>query len=330
MWRSGTADAPVAPMRVATGILLIACAARAQFRTDVPLVVAPTTVTNRKGHYVDGLGADDLILYDNNVPQRIQADAAVNPISLVVAVQASSNAAAVLDKLGRSGILFSQLLAGDAGETALITFSSDVRLMQDFTSDPDLLTRALRTLRTQGGGAAALDGVMEALRILARRKPDRRRIILIIAEKRDRSSRVQFPALLQEVQRQNAAIYWLTYSPFLTPFTRRPKTDERGEPLPPEISSGSLLTIFTELKQRAKVNVADLLSRTSGGRTLGFLKQGALEQAIEAIGEEVHKQYILTFQPAPSVPGQFHSIRVEVKGRPDLRVRTRAGYWTIP
>jgi VWFA-related protein len=317
-------------MRVATGILLIAFAARAQFRTDVPLVVAPTTITNREGRYVDGLGADDLILYDNNVPQRIQADAAVNPISLVVAVQASSNAAAVLDKLGRSGILFSQLLAGDAGETALITFSSDVRLMQDFTSDPDLLTRALRTLRTQGGGGAALDGVMEALRILARRKPDRRRIILAIAEKRDRSSRVQLPALLQEVQRQNAAIYWLTYSPFLTPFTNRPKKDQKGEPLPPEISSGSLLTILTELKQRAKANVADLLSRTSGGRTLGFLKQGALEQAIEAIGEEVHKQYILSFQPAPSVPGQFHSIRVEVKGRPDLRIRTRAGYWTIP
>ena len=317
-------------MRAAAVILLTACAAPAQFKSNVPLVVVPTTITDAKGRYVEGLAADDLVLYDNNVPQPIQVDAEVSPISLVVAVQASANSAAVIDKLGNSGVLLSQLLAGEAGESALIAFSDAVRRIQDFTSDSDVLSHALRSLRVQGRGAVLLDGIMEALRMLAQRNPGRRRILLLIAEKRDRSSKGNLSALLEEIQRQNASVYWLTYSTFLTPFTQRPKKDEKGNPLPPEMAPGSLLTIFSELKHRTRVDVAELLSRTTGARIMGFLKKSALEEAIEAIGEEVHRQYIVTFQPAPAPAGVFHAIRVEVRGRPELKIRTRAGYWTIP
>jgi len=102
------------PMRVAIAIVLITCAGWAQFKSTAPLVVAPTTVTDSKGRYVDGLMPEDLILYDNNVPQAIQMDWMTYPISLVVAVQTSSNSGAVIDKLGGSDILFTQLLAADA------------------------------------------------------------------------------------------------------------------------------------------------------------------------------------------------------------------------
>ena len=107
-------------MRLAAVIAILACAGRAQFKSTVPLVVAPTTVTDSKGHYVDGLTAADLILYDNNVPQTIQMDWMTFPIDLVVAVKTSSNSGAVIDKLGGSCILFAQLLAADVGETAVI------------------------------------------------------------------------------------------------------------------------------------------------------------------------------------------------------------------
>jgi hypothetical protein len=54
-------------MRAAAVILILACTAPAQFKSTVPLVVAPTTVTDPKGRYVDGLAPEDLALYDNNV-----------------------------------------------------------------------------------------------------------------------------------------------------------------------------------------------------------------------------------------------------------------------
>ena len=42
-------------MRVAGAIVLLACAAWAQFKSNVRLVVAPATVTDSKGRFVDGL-----------------------------------------------------------------------------------------------------------------------------------------------------------------------------------------------------------------------------------------------------------------------------------
>ena len=54
-----------------------------------------------------------------------------------------------------------------------------------------------------------------------------------------------------------------------------------------------------------------------------------MEQAIQLMGEEVHRQYILSFEPKGGEPGKFHSIRVMVKDRPELQAKTRAGYWAV-
>src|SRR6266446_2694108 len=205
-------------MRVAAGIAVLACAGWAQFKSNVPLVVAPATVTDSKGRYVDGLTAEDLTLYDNSVPQAIQMDWMMYPISLVVAVETSANSGAVIDKLGGSGILFTQLLAADAGETAVISFSDEVKVHQEFTGNPDLVTHSLRMLRKEGGGAHMLDAMGQALRLLERRPRERRRIILMIAEKRDRASKATLSETMQRVQQLNATVYWLMYSPFLQPF----------------------------------------------------------------------------------------------------------------
>jgi hypothetical protein len=155
-------------MRIAAAMVLLVGTSWAQFRSTVPLVVAPTTVKDSKGHYVDGLSPEDLILYDNNVPQALQMDWMTYPIDLVVAVETSSNSGAVIDKLGGSGILFTQLLAADAGETAVIPFSDEVKVHQDFTGNPDFVIHALRMLRKEGDGAHMLDALRQALLMLRR------------------------------------------------------------------------------------------------------------------------------------------------------------------
>jgi len=339
-------------MRIAVVALLAAVPLAAQFKSTVPLVVSPVTVTDGHGHFVDGLAANDLALYDNGVPQPVQLDIAIHPISLVVAVEANSASIAVLDKLGRSGSLFTDLLSGDAGETALVTFSERVTVAQDFTADSTALNKVLRGLRAQGDGAAITDAIAESLRLLATRASGRRRVILAIAESRDRSSQLKIDGLMRRAEVQNTAVYWLTYSTLLVPFTDKRKTkwdrmtDEQKqdplrihssklptkdeeEPLPMDMAPGSLIQIFTELAHKQQVNAAELLTRTTGGRTFSFLKQSGLESAIQAVGAEVHRQYIVNFQPKLDVAGVFHRIRVEVRGRPELQVRAREGYWSV-
>jgi VWFA-related protein len=211
----------------------------------------------------------------------------------------------------------------------------------------------LKDLRVEGEGAAVLDGIAQGFRMLAGRGPDRRRVMLVIAERRDRSSKTRLAQVLSQSQLQNTAIYWLHYSPFLTAFTNRPKTKwdrmteqekeekarrsghkfpdpEDEEVLPPELPPGSLITLFKELKHRAEPDAAGMLAAATGGRTLSFVKRNGLEQAIQAVGDEIHRQYIITFQPPPDASGQFHALRVQVSGRPALQARTRAGYWSLP
>jgi VWFA-related protein len=331
-------------------LLLGAATARAQFKSTVPLVIAPTSVTDAKGHYVDGLTAQDLVLYDNDMPQPMQMEWTKYPIDLVVAIQTSSNSGAVLDKLGGSGILATQLIAAEAGETAVLSFSDEVKLHQDFTGNPDLVSHALRMLRKEGDDAHMLDALRQAAVMLQRRPLDRRRIILMIAEERDRSSAAKLDDVVEQVERVNAAVYWLTFSPFLEPFTRKAMTAEDLKPIdqrvktnhcapncghpdntavPQDVGPGSPVYALGELFRLHKPDLADLFARTTGGDTLSFLKKDALEQSIHRIGAEVHSQYILSFQPKTSDSGKFHTIRVVVKDRPDWHVRTRAGYWAL-
>ena len=58
-------------------------------------------------------------------------------------------------------------------------------------------------------------------------KGARRRIILIVAEKRDDSSVSKLPEVVERIQRLNATVYWLTFSPFLEPFTVKAEDDGR-------------------------------------------------------------------------------------------------------
>lgn len=302
---------------------------------------------------IDGLTAQDLILYDHNVPQTIQLDTEVHPLSLVVVLQAGTSAQAMLDKTHGLGSLLAALLAGEGGETAILAFSDTVRMVQEFTDDSAVLSKSLRNLRASGDGCSVVDAMGEGLRLLATRGT-KRRVMLVIGERRDRTSKTPLEVLLRAPDLQTTSIYWVTYSSFLEPYTNRQKTvwdrmtdeekarperlqgklkyplPEELTPLPPDMMPGSLFDIFKELKHRSKVDAAGLLSQTTGARTFSFLKQSGLENAIEAVASEVHRQYIVSFRPKPDEPGLFHEMRAEVKGRPELQVRTRAGYWTVP
>ena len=284
------------------------------------------------------------MLYDNNVRQTVHLDSDIDPIAVVVAIENGHTAQPVLDKLGNSGILLSQLVAGDAGETAVLSFSDQVREVQTFTNNPDAITRALRRLRGQNEGACSLEALAYALQMLNTRPPNERRIVLLVAESRARGSHLPLPEVVKEVQRQNALVYWLTFSTTFMPYTDRPKTvgdrkqeEDRGKfpsedakLAPPDMQPmGGLLAPFFALAHLAQPNLADLFSLTTGGRTVNFLVKRSLEQAIQRIGEEVHRQYIVSYQPPAGEPGEFHSIRVEVRGHPELNAKTRAGYWGV-
>jgi len=289
------------------------------FRASARLVVAPATVTGPDGKLADGLKDSEFQVLDHGTPVRFQTDGAIQPVALVAVVQTSANAAAALTKVRRVGAMIETLLTGDRGRAALVTFDDRARTVVDFEAGGGMLIRATRELRPMGGGSRLIDGVDRAIRLIENGPQNHRPVILLISEQRDRSSESKLEDVVTRAQRLNILIYSLSFSPFLSQMT----VTTHEVPPPPM----NLLAIFTELRQAAKESAADALARYTGGRRIPFTRHEALESAITAVGEELHGQYLFSFTPAEGAVGEFRRIEVRVPGRPDLRVRTRPGYW---
>src|SRR5580658_10195355 len=139
-----TVPRPLAP-RLIFGAL--ACAALlaqtptndSTIRANVHLVLVPVTVTDAKGKFVDGLKAEDFVLYDDGVSQRqLQVDSSdtvLAPVSLVVAIQASWISQPALEKIHKIGGMLQPLVSGEKGQAAVLAYDSEVRTLQDFTRD---------------------------------------------------------------------------------------------------------------------------------------------------------------------------------------------------
>ncbi|HEY7678868.1 MAG TPA: hypothetical protein VIC04_00010, partial [Terriglobia bacterium] len=112
----------------------------AVFEIEIEEVTVPITVTDSSGEFVTDLNLSDFRVFDNNREQRIsEFELSWEPISMVVVVETSSRVASMLPEIGRSGILFTQLILGESGEAAVIAFDSDVQVVQEFTDNPDLV-----------------------------------------------------------------------------------------------------------------------------------------------------------------------------------------------
>ena len=106
-----------------------------------------------------------------------------------------------------------------------------------------------------------------------------------------------------------------------------PHPDET--PVSYEPGPGGLLYALGELARLHLPDLSGMFAETTGGRALSFLKKDSLEQTIQQVSQEVHRQYILTFTPRTEDAGAFHSIRVIVRNTPGLRVTARSGYWAV-
>jgi hypothetical protein len=88
-----------------------------------------------------------------------------------------------------------------------------------------------------------------------------------------------------------------------------------------------MIELFRDVKAIFKDNPVELLTKGTGGSEHGFYRQKGLETAISRIGEELHSQYVLSYNPNNKDEGGFHVITVQVAGRPDVQTRVRPGYW---
>ncbi|MBI3682382.1 MAG: VWA domain-containing protein [Acidobacteria bacterium] len=334
------------PALVGVAILILP-AQEQKITTTVNVVIAPTVVLDERGNIVNGLQVHDFRVFDNDKPQDFKVDVAFQPIDVAVAIQADAVTEEALPKIRKLGSLLEGLVIGEQGTVAVIAFDHRIRVMQDFTSDGGKIKAALEKINAGSSSSRQIDAVNEAVRMLSRRAKDRRRVLLLISETRDKGSEGKMRETLLAAETSNVLIYTINMSRFLN--TLLAKTPlPRPDPIPPQArhmpaggsatptsaaqyaGTGNVLPAFVEIFRSAKAifvsNPAELLTRFTGGREYSFVSQKALEEAVTRIGEELHSQYLISYNPNNKLEGGWHAIRVEVR-RAAMTVRTRPGYW---
>jgi VWFA-related protein len=297
------------------------------FRVPARLVIAPTSVTDHRGQFINGLTVSDFTLFDNETPQKIYEDSDFLPISLAVAIQTNDTVAAMQPRIQELGPLLGTLVVGEGSEAAILTFDQRVHIVQDFSSDLGRLTHTLRHIEFSYTNSHLIDAVLEGIHMLKQRPEGRRRILLLISETRDQGSESKLRDAVAEAELNNILIYSLNIS--RAHAVREIFLKAYDGPAHTAISI-DLLAAIKEIYSGAKglviENPLSVLTRYSGGEEFSFLKQHALEEAVGKIGKEIHGQYLLSYTPAHAGDSSYHAIRVTLN-RPGLEVRSRPGYW---
>jgi VWFA-related protein len=324
----------------------------AQFRTTVHQVTTPVLVYDAAGNYVNGLKANQFHLFDNGKEQNIQMDEAFQPISLVVLIQANAAVENMLPTINRIGNLMQPLILGDRGDAAVIAFDHRIRLMQDFTADPEKITEAVKKIQPGSSSSHMIDAVEEADHMLRKRPQNRRRVILLISENRDLGSEARGRETLEKLQLDSIAVYSVDISRMLSalnPPTPWPRPDNRPPAMNPMPSNQPatpttvmqtygtngdsaqfmplLLEIFKDAKAIFKSNPVHVFTRGTGGTEYSYYKGHGLEQAIQDVAEQLHSEYVISYSPNNLLEGGFHQITFAIDSPLAKRYQTRPGYW---
>jgi VWFA-related protein len=321
------------------------------FRSTVKYITVPVTVLTKDGNFVNGLEPKDFRLFDNRKLQPINQDLTFNPISMVIAIQANAGIEGMLPKINKIGSMLDSLVVGETGEAAVLKFDHRIEVLQEFTNESEKITQAVQKIKPGSSSARLNDAVMESINLLRNKPANRRRVILLLAEPRDRGSEIKVRQVLAEAQFKDVIIYQINISRFMSTWTNRTAPMPRPPAVPAAAghsmagggalnpttqmqnsgyANGNVMPAFVEIFRQAKAlfvdNPAEAYTRWTGGREYAFATQNALEQAVSDLGNEIHSQYLLTYRVPPDAEGGYHDIEVKVL-RPDLEVRSRPGYW---
>jgi VWFA-related protein len=311
-----------------------------RFKSGVELINVTATVTDASGRFVSGLHQDDFMVYEDDQPVDVSHFSADRvPVSLGIALDTSGSMAGRKIEAAQEALdRFLYDLLDRQDEIFLYRFSNVPRLVQPWTTDRQLLSRALGRI-TPNGGTALYDAVSEAIP-LAQRGQHRKKALLIISDGNDTTSGTDIRELKQQIRESEVLVYAIgidgeeetTYrppprQPIPIPLPFPPGRGRRGWPFPPPSGGGGTSGWPRGARGDDRVNVVALRDMTddSGGRTEIIRDARDLNPATANIADELSKQYYLGYQASGKKDGRWHAIRVEVRNH-NYRVRARRGY----
>ena len=268
---------------------------------DVTRVNVLFTVTDKKGRFITDLTRDDFEVFEKKKEQKIVQFTAESdlPLRLALLIDTSNSIRDRFKFEQEAAVEFIQSTVRPREDKAmLVSFDSATELVADLTDNPEQLAKAVRSLRP-GGGTSLYDAIFYACKDKLQLDQPRdkfRRAMVIVSDGDDNQSRVTRDQALEMAQKADVVIYAIS-------------TNNKHEP-----SEGD--------------KVLRYLTEETGGQAFFPFEARDLGQSFENIANELRHQYNIFYRPFPlEVDGQYHPVNVRVKGRKDVIVRARKGYY---
>jgi VWFA-related protein len=274
---------------------------RTRIILDVTRVNMLFTVTDKKGRFVTDLTKDDFVVTENKKPQTIAEFTAETdlPLRLGILIDTSNS---IRDRFRfeqeAATSFIRSVIHKDHDKAMVVSFDTSTELVSDLTDDTQKLEDSIRDLRP-GGGTSMYDAIYYACRDkLSKDQPRHkfRRAIVIVSDGDDNQSEVTRDQALEMAQKADVVIYAIS--------TNITHDETEGD------------------------KVLKYLTSETGGQAFFPFKVEDLDQSFENIANELRHQYNIFYRPEPlKTDGLYHTVSLKVRGRKDLIVRCRKGYY---
>jgi len=177
-------------------------------------VLVPALVRNKAKELVFTLTANDFMLTDDGVEQKVtlEQDTDSEPLALVIAIQTGGAGREHLDDYAHLATMMEAVVGNVPRKIAVVEFDGAPGLIHNFTPDLDVVGETIRGLSRGNHGAAILDALSFSVDLLRQQPPEYRRAILLLSETIDHGSRVKMDEALRAISDTNTAIYSVAFS----------------------------------------------------------------------------------------------------------------------
>ena len=321
-------QAPTGPEEVDAGDII---------RVSTTLVTIPVSVMDRDGRYVPNLQKEDFRIWEDGVEQNVAFFSSVDkPFSVVLMLDTSPSTQFKQDEIQEAAISFIHQLRAD-DKVMVVSFSDDIKVLSELTSDRYRLERAVRRAQTSNG-TRLYDAVDLVINRELSRIPGRKAIVLFTDGVDTTSRRATFESNLQDAQELDGLIYAVQYDTAADVGSGGPNFPGTN---PDDILIQILGGIFGGGRQGGRrgggnlPNVGDYrrgdqylreLANNTGGRQYRADTVQNMSYAFGNVAEELRRQYSVGYYPKRSPQaGQRRQIKVRAN-QPNLAVRARDSY----
>jgi Ca-activated chloride channel family protein len=273
---------------------------RGPIRVDVSLVNVIASVLDKDGRPAPDVSRDSFEIYEEGKQQKVEIfePETQQPLDLVLMMDASLSELKELQFQTEAAAHFIAQVVRPGDRLAVFQFADAVTQLTGFSSDVNRLQSAVRHI-SAGDGTALYDAVYLGAEALAKGTPGRRRVLVLLTDAGETTSRADFETARRSASRAEVLLYTIVM---------RPVKNEGG-------------------RNTAGEHALETIADSTGGAMYYPDGPPELEAMFGRIDRELRTQYRLGYYPQPRAPqGVYRQIEVRVKG--DYKVRYRRTYYS--